>query len=160
MTTNNAIFSDDRKYRYVLSRVWDDSKPAVLLIGLNPSTADETKNDPTIRRCIGFAQKWGFGSLYVCNLFAYRATYPQDLFKQEDPVGSENDEWIKKIQNEVDLVVLAYGNHGHYKSRHLEILRIINNPHCINTSKSAMPMHPLYLKYTENPVPYDINHQV
>lgn len=73
----NAILSEDRKYRYVLSRIWDESKPMVMIIGLNPSTADETKNDPTIIRCIDFAKSWGYGGVYMLNLFAFRATLPK-----------------------------------------------------------------------------------
>lgn len=154
MIDSNAIFSEDRKHRYVLIRKWDLNKPSLMIISLNPSTADEEINDPTIRRCIGFAKQWGFGKLFVTNLFSFRTTFPKDLFNCENPVRDKNDYWIEKLSREVDKVVLAYGNHGKFKNRHNEILKIINNPHCIKKSKAGMPMHPLYLRYTKNPINY------
>ena len=85
----DAILSEDRKYRYVLSRIWDKSKPIVMIIGLNPSTADETEDDRTIRRCIKFADSWGYGGVYMLNLFAFRATKPTDMFVVVNPIGSQ-----------------------------------------------------------------------
>jgi len=154
MFYSDAIFSGDRIYRYALSRWWDEKKPAVMIIGLNPSTADENTNDPTIRRCIGFANRWGFGKLFVCNLFAYKATNPKDLFAYHEPIGNENDQMIMKISKEVQRVVLAYGNLGTFLNRHKKILSLVENPHYINISKRNLPMHPLYLKYTDQPIKY------
>lgn len=88
---SGANFSRCRRFRYALWREWDATLPAVMLIGLNPSTADANHNDPTIRRCIGFARDWGFGGVRVLNLFAFRATYPDDLKAAADPVGPRND---------------------------------------------------------------------
>ena len=85
----NAKFSACRKYRYALWRTWDESKPYVMIIGLNPSTADENKNDPTITRCINFAKSWGYGGVCVTNLFAFRATVPSDMKTSNDPIGTE-----------------------------------------------------------------------
>lgn len=79
----DAILSQDRKYRYVLSRIWDESKPMVVIIGLNPSTADEKDDDNTITKCINFAKQWGYGGLYMLNLFAFRATSPSDMFNAD-----------------------------------------------------------------------------
>ena len=93
----SATFSNCRKYRYALSRSWDEKKKIVLFIGLNPSTADEKKDDPTIRRCINYAQSWGFGGLQVANLFAYRATKPTKLRYVENPVGDDNDQQLIKL---------------------------------------------------------------
>jgi hypothetical protein len=87
----DAKFSACRKYRYALWRTWDESKPNVMIIGLNPSTADENENDPTITRCINFAKSWGYGGVCVTNLFAYCATVPSDMKESNDPIGSEND---------------------------------------------------------------------
>jgi len=154
MINSNAIFSEDKMHRYALIREWDLDKPSLMIISLNPSTADEKTNDPTIRRCIGFAKKWGFGKLFVTNLFAFRATFPKDLFESRNPIGNKNDYWLKKLSKEVDTVLLAYGNHGKFKDRHNEILKLIKNPFCIKISKTGMPMHPLYLKYTEKPISY------
>ena len=152
MFLTDAIFSEDRIYRYVLVRKWDECKPSLMIVGLNPSTADETKDDPTIRRCIGFAKRWGYGKLYVTNLFAFRAIHPKSLFICENPIGIKNDFWIKKTSNKVDKVVLAYGNLGINKNRHEEIMKIIDNPYCIKISKVGLPMHPLYSKYTNHPL--------
>jgi len=93
----DAKFSTCRKYRYALWRIWDDSKPYAMIVGLNPSTADETKNDPTISRCINFSKDWGYGGLCMANLFAFRATKPSVLMSSNDPVGSANDDWLKKL---------------------------------------------------------------
>ena len=89
----------DRKYRYALWRIWDENKPYVLFIGLNPSTADETKDDPTVRRCIGFTQSWKkYGGVYLANLFAYRATNPRELEVVADPIGPGNDECVDRYR--------------------------------------------------------------
>ena len=154
MINSGAVFSEDRIHRYVLVREWDLNKPSLMVVSLNPSTADEKKNDPTVRRCIGFAKKWGFGKLIMTNIFAFRATLPEDLFNSKNPVGNKNDYWLKKLSKKADKVLLAYGNHGKFRNRHDEILKIINNPYCIKKSKTGMPMHPLYLKYTKKPVSY------
>ncbi len=89
--TRNAHLSICRRYRYALLRRWGEGKNA-MFIGLNPSTADETADDPTIRRCVSFAKAWGFGGLCMANLFAYRATNPADMLMQADPIGPDNAE--------------------------------------------------------------------
>ena len=154
MINSDAIFSEDKIHRYVLIREWDPNKPPIMMVSLNPSTADEKINDSTIRRCIGFAKRWGFGKLFVTNLFSFRATFPKDLFDCGYPIGDKNDYWIKKLSKSVNMVVLAYGNHGKFRNRHDEILKMIKNPYCIKISKTGMPMHPLYLEYTKEPVIY------
>src|SRR5262245_38555366 len=90
----SAVFSPCRKYRYSLTRIWDAERPNVMFVGLNPSTADDQVDDPTVRRCIGFARKWRFGGMIIVNLFAYRSTDPNRLQEILDPVGPENDEHI------------------------------------------------------------------
>ena len=100
-----AILSTDRKYRYVLTRIWDETKPTVVFIGLNPSIADEEKDDQTIRKCIGYSKRWGNGKLIMVNLFAFRSTGPSLLKRVEDPVGPENDSYIQKYVSESDLVI-------------------------------------------------------
>lgn len=84
---SEAILSVDRKYRYVLTRTWDETLPNIMFVGLNPSTADETTDDPTIRRCINFAKSWGYGGLYMVNLFAYRSTNPNNIRIVDNPIG-------------------------------------------------------------------------
>src|SRR3954470_12052751 len=92
-----AIFSDDRKYRYCLFRQWDIDAPVVMFIGLNPSTANETQDDPTIRRVCKFAFDWGFGGVYMMNLFAWVTAYPQELMLVEKPIG-DNDRFLMRAR--------------------------------------------------------------
>ena len=97
----SANFSRCRRYRYALWRRWAPGDDYGLLVGLNPSTADHRRDDPTIRRCIGFARDWGYSGLCVANLFAFRATYPRDLFAADDPVGPRNDAW-QQLKDELE----------------------------------------------------------
>ncbi len=104
-STKNAkatVFSSNRVYRYVLWREWNQLLSApfryAMFIGLNPSTADETKNDPTVRKCIGFAKRWGYDGLCMTNLFAFRATDPGAMLKDLAPIGPDNDDWLVKLR--------------------------------------------------------------
>ena len=142
----SATFSNCRKYRYALSRSWDDKKKIVLFIGLNPSTADEKKDDPTIRRCINYAQSWGYGGLQVANLFAYRATKPVKLKNVENPVGDDNDQQLIKLSKMADLTVAAWGNEGVLFNRDKQVIKLIPNLMCLKINKSGQPAHPLYQK--------------
>lgn len=155
MLSSNAVFSEDKKYRYTLWRAWDLTLPAVMLIGLNPSRANEIDNDPTIRRCIAFAKYWGFGQFYMTNLFAYIATKPKDLKLETNPIGTENDYWLKEIQGRTNLTVFVWGTNGNYLNRDKEVGLLIESPHCISISKHGFPNHPLYLKNTLKPVPFN-----
>ena len=149
----NAKFSACRKYRYALWRNWDESKPYPMIIGLNPSTADENENDPTITRCINFAKSWGYGGVCVTNLFAFCATVPSDLKAYYDPIGTENDAWLYKLAKEADIIVAAWGNDGSYLNRSREILGVMLNIRCLKMNKSGEPAHPLYLKADLKPIP-------
>ena len=141
-----ASFSSCRTYRYSLSRIWDKQKKFVLFIGLNPSTADEEVDDPTIRRCSGYAQKWGYGGFIMVNLFAYRTTLPSNLKKVKYPVGKDNDKYIVKLSKKADITVAAWGNNGNLYSRDKQILNLVPNLKCLKVNKSGQPAHPLYLK--------------
>ena len=141
-----ANFSSCRKYRYSLSRIWDKQKKFVLFIALNPSTADEEMDDPTIRRCSGYAQKWGYGGFMMVNLFAYRTTLPSNLKKVKYPVGSENDKYIVKLSKKADITVATWGDNGNLYSRDKQILSLVPNLMCLKINKSGQPAHPLYLK--------------
>ena len=149
--TTDAKFSNDRKYRYTLSRTWDDTKGKVMFIGLNPSTADEIENDPTIRRCIDFAKSWGYGGLEMTNLFAFRATEPKDMKNSDEPVGIENNEWLLKLSKECDIVVGAWGNDGNFKNRGKEVIKMFDDLYYIAKNKTGCPSHPLYLKANLRP---------
>ena len=149
----NAKFSACRKYRYALWRTWDESKPYAMIIGLNPSTADENENAPTITRCINFAKSWGYGGVCVTNLFAFRATVPSDMKASNDPIGTENDAWLYKLAKEAAIIVAAWGNDGSYLNRSGAIMGVLQNLHYIKMNKSGEPAHPLYLKVDLKPIP-------
>jgi hypothetical protein len=151
-----AVF--DGVYRYLLWREWDPGVPRLAFVMLNPSTADATSDDPTIRRCIGLARIWGYGALEVVNLFAYRATHPRELRKANHPVGSENDQYILDAARRVDKVVLAWGNHGAWRDRDKAVLGLlsgIENLCCLAVTQAGQPHHPLYVSNKVMPVPYE-----
>ena len=142
----SAVFSNCRKYRYSLTRSWNSANGYVLFIGLNPSIADETIDDPTLTRCINFAKDWGYGGLIMVNLFAYMLTYPMELKKVKLPIGKDNNRHILKNYRKSGLTVVAWGNDGYFLNRDKEVLEIINRPMCLNINKSGQPAHPLYQK--------------
>ena len=150
---SGAVFSDCRKYRYALWRMWNEHKPIAMIIGLNPSTADQTRNDPTITRCINFSRSWGYGGVCVTNLFGFRATAPTELKAHHDPIGKENDAWVHEMAKGAAITVAAWGNHGRFLNRSLEILPSLCQLYCIKMNKSGEPAHTLYLKAELKPVP-------
>ena len=156
---SGAVFSDCRKYRYALWRMWNEHMPIAMIIGLNPSTADHTRNDPTITRCINFASSWGYGGVCVTNLFGFRATAPTELKAHHDPIGKENDAWVHEMAKGAAITVAAWGNHGKFLNRSLEILPSLDRLHCIKMNKSGEPAHPLYLKSELKPVPMILHQQ-
>jgi hypothetical protein len=151
----DAILDTKREYRYMLERQWGDHNDNfVNFVLLNPSTANETKDDPTIKACIKFAQNLKFDGFYVTNLFAFRTKSPEILKQSESPVGSKNNEFIKKYACKSKLVVVAWGNHGKFLNRDKEVLEIlskIKTPHCLAITKSGSPKHPLYIKRNTKP---------
>jgi hypothetical protein len=151
----SAIISDCGKYRYRLGRVLPSVIPGirtVAFIMVNPSTADAEQDDPTIRRCLGFARKNQYTSLLVGNLFAYRATDVRELAKVRDPVGPENQTYLNRIFGEADLVIAAWGPvtklpkelRLHWTYVHDLAKRADKPLHCIGTTNSGHPRHPLY----------------
>ncbi|MBX3356447.1 MAG: DUF1643 domain-containing protein [Phycisphaeraceae bacterium] len=141
----DARFSPCRRYRYLLKRRWAREKPFVLFIGLNPSTADETLDDPTVRRCVGFARSWGYGGLMLANLFAFRSTCPRRLTQVRDPVGPENDDWLVRSARSAGLVVAAWGVHGTLQDRADAVVGQLPDLYCLGTTRAGAPRHPLYL---------------
>lgn len=143
--SDGAVFSPDRVYRYELHRHWD-SGPLVAFIGLNPSTADETVNDPTIRRCIRFARDWGYGGLVMLNLFAYRATDPRQLRTVADPIGPENDRHLIAATADCGLIVAAWGAGGGYLNRAAQVTELLPWAlQALGETASGEPRHPLYM---------------
>lgn len=155
----SAILSECTRYRYTLARIWD-AGPCLGFVMLNPSTADATLDDPTIRRCIGFARKWGYGSLVVGNLFAYRATEPDDLKAVDDPIGPANNEHLARIAQGCDRIVCAWGSHR--MARGLRAQFVVDhlrdygaNLCALKISKDGSPGHPLYISGDTLPVKFE-----
>ena len=151
----SATFSPDPEkiYRYLLRRKWNDGKSCVF-IGLNPSTADETKDDPTIRRCIRFAQDWGFAQLYMLNLFAYRATDPKVMMAHPSPIGPDNMDYMERriFSGNCGMVVAAWGVHGAHLNQGAKVREHFRGRlHHLGLTKEGFPKHPLYLKADTKP---------
>ena len=149
----SAILSEENTYRYSLTRTWDINKPICCFIGLNPSTADANEDDPTIRRCVNFANQWGYGELIMINLFAFRATNPNEMKAViGSAIGPKNNNFIKCATDDADLIIAAWGNHGSYLCRDSQVRMLISKPiyHLGLTTKNQ-PKHPLYLKSTTVP---------
>lgn len=156
----SAVISDCEKYRYQLLRQWDESTDLVLFIGLNPSTADAELDDPTIRRCIGFAQRENFGGFIMANLFAYRATSPSDMQNTEYPIGELNEYWLEQSIKSCKAVIVCWGGNGSHLNRHIEIEGLLKNYSqntpilCFGKTKHGHPKHPLYLASSTTLVNY------
>lgn len=151
-----ATFSADRVQRYRLTRTWDASGSRVNFVMLNPSTADAFQLDPTNRRCMGFAQRWGFGGAEVTNIFAFRSTDPRGLRAVDDPVGPDNDDAILGVAVGADLVIAAWGTHGELHGRGAEVRAMLDAAgvelHVLRLTKAGHPAHPLYLPGEVRPV--------
>jgi len=141
----------DRKFRFYLKRIWDENKSFVMFIGLNPSTANETENDPTIKRCINFAKAWGYGGMFMTNLFAFVSTDPKKLMFDRI---AENDHWIYEISKNIDKIVFVWGAFKIHKSRMDEVIKTFPTAYCIGKTKDGYPRHPLYLRSDSKPVIY------
>jgi hypothetical protein len=143
-----AIFDDqDDRYRYTLWRRWDPASPSVLFIGLNPSTADAKRDDPTVRRMIGFARSWGYGACTVTNLFAWRSTDPRVLRTAPDPTGPANDAAIVAAAQHADQVVACWSDYGKLYNRARVVLALLPDVDlwCLGLTAGGSPRHPLYL---------------
>jgi hypothetical protein len=148
--TSSATFSPCRRYRYTLTRTWAPDNLTINFVMLNPSTADEVSNDPTVERCERRARMWNYGTLIVTNIFAWRSTDPAALREVPDPVGPGNDEAIVRASQEAQLVVCGWGKDGALLGRGAAVRRIllmgIVIPHYLRLSeKTGQPWHPLYL---------------
>ena len=150
-----AVYSDCEKYRYSLTRSWDETGPRVLFIMLNPSTATEMQNDPTIERCERRARALGFGAFRATNIFAWRETDPGKMRATGDPVGDANDAVIREGAAWADRIVAGWGTHGAHleRGRTVEaLLRASGRPvHHLGLTKDGHPRHPLYIAYAQQP---------
>ena len=151
-----TILSPCRTYRYTLWREFGGlvGDGYAMFIGLNPSTADEVNDDPTIRRCVAFAKSWGYEALCMTNLFAFRATQPEDMFAAGDPVGPDNDRHLVELARNAGVVVAAWGTNGTHHGRDSAVHAIVPNLHCLKKTQAGHPGHPLYLRADLNPVPF------
>lgn len=125
-----------------------------MFIGLNPSTADGVNDDPTVRRCIRFAKDWGYGAICMTNIFAFRATKPEVMKGQKDPIGPENDKWLARLARDADLVIAAWGTRGDHLDRALAVKRKLKRLHCLGKTNGGHPRHPLYVRACQKPVTY------
>ena len=153
----SAVLSPCRVFRYELWRRWSDA-PACVFVGLNPSTADETNDDPTIRKCVGYAKRWGYGSLCMVNLFAFRATLPKDMLAAADPVGPENDDTLKRLAHDAGIIIAAWGNDGGHLGRDKAVMAMLPALHALKQNKDGSPAHPLYLR--GDVMPYPLNREL
>lgn len=155
---STAKISEDGRYRYLLTRTWEESVWPLAFIMLNPSTADAHQDDPTIRRCIGFAKRFGFGGITVANLYAYRATKPADLWRAADPVGPENDGMLSGLlrsRAEADVLAIAAWGANAKPDRVRAVLSLpgADRLQCLGVTKAGAPRHPLYLRGSAEPIP-------
>lgn len=123
-----------------------------MFIGLNPSTADEVQDDPTVRRCIRYAQSWGYGALCMANIFAYRATDPRIMMEAADPVGPDNDYQLVELAARASVIIAAWGVHGTFQGRGDAVRSMLPNLHYLRLTKDGSPAHPLYLPRTLVPI--------
>lgn len=152
---NGASFSNCRKHRYSLWRIWDKEKPLIMFIGLNPSTAKEDADDPTIRRVKSFAASWGFGGFYMMNLFSYVTPYPAQLSHFEDPVDGANLFQLKQVGKICSEVIFAWGSFP--EARHVaeEIKPLFPGAKALIVNSDGSPRHPLYVPQNTIPVIYN-----
>jgi len=152
---STAVYSDCELYRYALTRVWDDAGDKALFVMLNPSTATEVQNDPTVERCERRAHALGFGGFRVTNIFAWRDTDPRKMRAAADPVGPANDMAILEGCDWADRIIAAWGTHGAHMQRGAAVealLRGAQTPvHHLGLTKDGHPKHPLYIAYSEQP---------
>lgn len=150
---SGADISECGLYRYRLWRRWKRGD-SVLWIMLNPSTADAEQDDPTIRRCISFAESWGCGGIEVVNLFALRATDPKELKAAEDPIGPQNDDiLLSRAEAKHRYVIAAWGAHGKLFEREKQVVELLAGMdlYCLGLTKAGYPRHPLYLPKKAEP---------
>jgi hypothetical protein len=148
-------FPDNRRrYRYLLWRNWGDTKRRVCWVLLNPSTADEEINDPTMAKCSRFSRKWGYGGMECVNVFAWRSSDPDVLYQVPNPIGPENDRYILEAVQRAQLVVLGWGKHGALHNRGKQVAELLKGKvmlYCLGVNGDNSPRHPLYIPEDRRP---------
>lgn len=159
-TVSSALYSPCERYRYALTRTWDETGERVLFVMLNPSKATELQNDPTVERCERRAWALGFGAFQVTNIFAWRETDPFAMRKAADPVGPQNDKVLMQGAAWADQIIAAWGTHGAHLARGAQVealLRRAGKPLLtLGLSKGGHPKHPLYIAYAQRPEPWPV----
>lgn len=154
-TWSEVTYSDCEAYRYNLTRIWDERAASVNFIMLNPSKADEIKNDPTVARCEARARRLGFGSFQVTNIFAWRDTDPHAMRRAAQPIGRDNDDVLVQSAQKADQIIAAWGVHGAHQNRGDQVEGLLRDAGLIlyhlGLSKEGHPRHPLYLPYAQLP---------
>ncbi|TDK46252.1 DUF1643 domain-containing protein [Antarcticimicrobium luteum] len=152
---STAVYSDCERYRYSLTRIWNPQGRRALFVMLNPSTATEVQNDPTVERCERRARALGFGAFRVTNIFAWRDTDPRAMRRADDPVGPENDAAILDGAAWADQVIAAWGTHGAHLDRGPRVEALLRGTgaplYHLGLSKDGHPKHPLYIAYARQP---------
>lgn len=154
-----AVFDDSRLHRFFLWREWSGGNGEFCqFIGLNPSTADETVDDPTVRRCVNYAKFWGYSALCMTNIFSFRATDPKKMFAAPFPNLAENDASIALAASKAAIVIAAWGTNGKAWGRGHDVLGIVlkerKELHALRVTKNGYPAHPLYLPSRLSPILY------
>ena len=156
---SQAVYSDCEKYRYLLTRTWNPAGRKALFVMLNPSTATEVQNDPTVERCERRSRTLGFGSFRVTNIFAWRDTDPKKMRAAKEPIGPQNDASILESCSWADQIIAAWGTHGVFLDRGAaveKLLRTSGQPiYHLGLSKDGHPKHPLYIAYAKQPEVWD-----
>lgn len=152
---SSAVYSPCEQFRYLLTREWQTGGRRAVFVMLNPSTATETQNDPTVERCERRARTLGFGAFRVCNIFAFRATDPRVMRAVADPVGPLNDAAIAASVDWADQVICAWGTHGAHMGRGAQVEALLRNAGAalwhLGLTKDGHPKHPLYIGYDRQP---------
>ena len=155
---STAVYSDCEAYRYSLTRVWDPAGRRVLFVMLNPSTATEVQNDPTVERCERRARALGFGAFRVTNIFAFRETDPRLLRRAAEPVGPDNDAALLEGAAWADQVIAGWGAHGEHLDRGRAVEALLRGAGAplfhLGLTKAGHPRHPLYIAYAQQPEPW------
>ena len=155
---STAVYSPCESYRYALTRIWNPQGRRVTFVMLNPSTATEVQNDPTVERCERRARALGYGAFRVCNIFAFRATDPKVMRAHPDPIGPANDAAVLEGADWAEAVICAWGTHGAHLDRGIAVealLRASGRPlFHLGLSLAGHPRHPLYVGYDRQPEPW------
>lgn len=155
---STALYSDCERYRYALTRTWDETGKRALFVMLNPSTATEVQNDPTVERCERRARTLGFGSFRVTNIFAWRDTDPRNMRAAAEPIGLHNDATLLDGAAWADQIITAWGAHGEHLDRGRTVEKLLRETQLplfhLGLTKAGHPKHPLYIAYTEQPRPW------